>query len=366
MSTKKSIPPAGSAPRTGPVEGWLYFCCFMIFAMAVIGAITRLTESGLSMVEWRPVTGWLPPLSEAEWNRVYSLYQESPEFRHKHHWMAVDDFKRIFFWEWLHRLWGRLIGLAYAVPLLWFVARRQIPAGYGWKFAFLLALGGLQGVAGWWMVASGLIDRPSVSHYRLAVHLGLAFILFAAVWWLALDLRRARRNAADAANGPCRAASFCQKRHAVIALALMSLTIIWGAFVAGLDAGLVYNSFPLMGGQFTPPETFHAGSILNDHGWVQFTHRWLAVTAGIVTLWLAIRVTDFTLGAMVLVQIGLGIATLLTQVWLPLAALHQAGAIALLALLLYRLHAMKGTPAATKTEKAKEAEEAAKITGGTV
>lgn len=336
MSTQKS-PPAPAAPGNfAAVEYWLYLCCFMIFAMAIIGAITRLTESGLSMVEWRPVTGWIPPLSAAEWDRVYGLYRDSPEFLHKHHWMEIDDFKRIFFWEWLHRLWGRLIGLAYALPLLWFAMRRRLPPGYGMKFAGVLALGGLQGAAGWWMVASGLIDRPSVSHFRLATHLGLALILFAAVWWLALDLRRARRN------GTAVPASFCLKRHGLIALALVAVTIVWGAFVAGLDAGLIYNSFPLMGGRVLPPETFHGGSLLHDHAWVQFAHRWLAVAAGIAVLALALRTKDRALAVMIVAQVGLGIATLLTQVLLPLAALHQAGAIAVLALLLRRLHAMTG------------------------
>lgn len=310
------------------IEIWLYCVCFMIFAMAVIGAITRLTESGLSMVEWRPVTGWIPPLSEQEWQRVYDLYRQSPEFAHKHYWMEIDDFKRIFFWEWLHRLWGRLIGLVYALPLLWFWIRKAIPQGFGLKLFGLFLLGGAQGVLGWWMVKSGLADRPEVSHYRLAAHLALALVLFSMVWWTALSLRG--RSSAPVKRG--------LQMHGWGALALLAITIIWGAFTAGLDAGHIYNSWPLMNGSFTPPEGFNASSIIEQHGWVQFTHRWLAVLTGLAILVFAVRVNSPALAAMVFIQIGLGIGTLLTQVLIPLAALHQAGAMILLALLLKSLH----------------------------
>lgn len=309
--------------NTRPLIIWLYACCFMVFAMAVIGAVTRLTESGLSITEWKPVMGALPPLNEAAWEKEFALYQQSPEFAQKHHWMELADFKKIYFWEWLHRLWGRSIGIVYALPLLWFAVRRQIPAGYGWKLAGLLALGGLQGVVGWWMVKSGLIDRPSVSHFRLATHLGLALLLFGLLYWIALDLKR----------------QYVPRRQPLswLALALLAVTIIWGAFVAGLDAGLIYNTWPLMNGSFLPPEALQ--DFLHQHAWVQFTHRWLAVAAGLMVLHVAAKGRDIALGGMVLVQIGLGIATLLTQVMLPLAALHQAGAIILLALLLRRIHA---------------------------
>lgn len=304
---------------------WLYACCFMVFAMAVIGAITRLTESGLSMVEWRPLIGWVPPLNEQDWQHVYGLYKQSPEFIHKHHWMALADFKKIFFWEWLHRLWGRLIGLVYALPLLWFWANKQIRPGYSWKFFGLLLLGGAQGILGWWMVKSGLVDRPEVSHFRLAAHLALALLLFSLLWWIALGLKTNKSSGRLSVHG-------------LLSLILLSATILWGAFTAGLDAGLIYNSFPLMDNSFTPAGQASLSSMVHEQGWVQFTHRWLAVTAGLVIIGFAARMKDFALAGMVIIQIGLGIATLLTQVFIPLAALHQAGALILLALLLRALH----------------------------
>ena len=297
---------------------WLYLCCFMVFAMAVIGAITRLTESGLSITEWKPVTGALPPLSHEAWEHEFNLYKQSPEFAQKHFWMELADFQKIFFWEWLHRLWGRAIGIVYALPLLWFFIRKQIPQGYGLKLLGILALGGLQGALGWWMVASGLIDRPSVSHFRLATHLLLALVIFSAMWWVALSLNGSRRIDRLPFTLYC-------------LLLLLLITITWGAFTAGLDAGVIYNTFPMMDGGFTPPG---APDILHNHGWVQFTHRWLAVATGLAVFAFAWRTKNLWLALMVFVQIGLGISTLLTQVAIPLAAAHQAGAIILLALLL--------------------------------
>lgn len=309
----------------------------MVVAMAVIGAVTRLTESGLSMVEWRPVTGWLPPLSETEWQHQYDLYKQSPEFQHKHHWMAVDDFKRIFFWEWLHRLWGRSIGIIFALPLLWFWIRKKLPAGMGPRFALLLVLGGLQGVIGWWMVKSGLVDNPFVSPYRLAVHLGMALLIFAVLWWTVLDLIRKTTSAVP--NLSHLQTSLLP--HAATALALLCVTIVWGAFVAGLDAGMIYNSFPLMDGRIFPAEPFEALSLVAEHGWVQFAHRWLGIVTGTVIFILGWRVRDVFLMAAVVLQVGLGIATILTQVWIPAAALHQFGAIILLAALLRALHFLR-------------------------
>jgi cytochrome c oxidase assembly protein subunit 15 len=308
-----------------PLIIWLHICCFMVLSMAVIGAVTRLTESGLSITEWKPVMGALPPLNETAWQDEFTKYQQSPEFQKKHHWMELSDFKKIYFWEWLHRLWGRAIGLVYALPLLWFWARKQIPPGYGWKFTGLLALGGLQGFVGWWMVKSGLIDRPSVSHFRLATHLGIALVLFAGLFWLALDIKR----------------KYIAVRQPLswLALALLAVTIIWGAFVAGLDAGMIYNTFPLMNGSFLPPEPLQ--DFLHQHAYIQFTHRWLATGTGLLILFLAARRRDWPLGLMVCLQIALGITTLLTQVLIPLAAAHQAGAVILLALMLRHIHRAK-------------------------
>lgn len=309
----------------------------MVFAMAVIGAITRLTESGLSITEWQPVTGILPPLNEAEWMAEFELYKQTPEFQHKHFWMELDDFKNIYFWEWLHRLWGRLIGIVYAVPLIWFWVRKQIPQGYGWKLTGLLALGGLQGFVGWFMVMSGLVDQPHVSHYRLALHLGIAFIIFGLLLWVGLDLwHKDRLRAAPAPSKPHLMA------HGLAGLGLLSLTIIWGAFVAGLNAGLIYNSFPLMNGHFFPPEPFMGVSApFEQHAWVQFIHRWLAIFSAFVLLAYAWRARATALGIMVVIQAGLGILTLLTHVHLHVATAHQAGALILLTLLIVSLHKLR-------------------------
>lgn len=298
--------------------------------MAVIGAVTRLTESGLSMTEWNPVTGALPPLNEEHWLREFDLYRQTPEYTARHFWMEMDDFKKIYFWEWLHRLWGRIIGLVYALPLVWFVVKKQIPEGSGWKFSGLLGLGALQGFVGWFMVQSGLIDRPSVSHFRLAAHLGLALVLFSLMFWLALDFR----------NNPQK--SFPRTWRILAGwgvLALAAVTMIWGAFVAGLDAGMIYNEFPHMGQGLIPPDF---GNPHSSPAGVQFVHRWLAMTTLLSVLahaWIN-RDTHIAvvMGAIALMQVGLGIATLLTQVSIPLGALHQAGAMTLLAAILLTQH----------------------------
>lgn len=307
---------------------WLIACCFMVFAMAVIGAITRLTESGLSITVWEPVTGALPPLNEAAWQKAFDAYRQTPEFLHQHSWMGLEDYKKIYFWEWLHRLWGRLIGAVYALPMIWFWVRGQIPSAYKKPLLGLLALGGLQGFIGWFMVQSGLIDRPDVSHYRLALHLSMAFIIFGWMVWLAVPLWRGETAQVKRA----RPHAFT---HGIAGLCALSLTIIWGAFTAGLDAGMIYNSFPLMNGHLLPQESIHLLSPLEQQAWVQFTHRWLAVLTGVLLLSYAWRTRFYVLGAMVFVQIGLGIVTLLSQVEITPATLHQAGALILLGLVIY-------------------------------
>lgn len=322
-----------------PLIYWLIASSFMIFVMVIIGAITRLTESGLSMVEWRPLMGALPPMGETEWQRVYELYKQSPEFEQKHHWMALDDFKNIFFWEWFHRLWGRLIGFVYVLPLIWFWVRNQIPAVYKPRLFVFFILGGLQGVLGWWMVKSGLVDRPDVSHFRLAAHLSLALIIYSALIWTIFDLRRDELSLSkESAEGH----KVHKLGHAYGSLALLVVTIIWGAFVAGLDAGRIYNTFPFMDGSFLPSDVgFSVAALIHEHSWVQFVHRWIAILAAAGILTLALRHQDLWLGGMVFLQVGLGITTLLTQVSLHPAVTHQAGAVILLSLVLYRIHIMK-------------------------
>ncbi len=314
-----------------PVAYWLFFVAFMVFAMAVIGAITRLTESGLSMVEWKPLIGAIPPLNDADWAKEFALYQQTPEYKLKNAWMEIDDFKNIYFWEWFHRLWGRLIGVVYALPLLFFWVRGMIPQGFKLKLVVGLVLGGLQGFMGWYMVKSGLIDRPSVSHYRLAAHLGLAFLIFGYMVWLGLAVLGKSVNAA----------SFCLRRHGWISMVFVALTILWGAFTAGLDGGLLYNHWPMMGQSFVPMEVTHAGALLNDPAGVQFVHRWIAIVTMFVVLSFAWRVKNGPLAAMVFIQVGLGMATLFSQVHLHTAAAHQAGAFIVFGLLVAQLYKLR-------------------------
>lgn len=317
---------------------WLLICCGMVFIMAIIGAITRLTESGLSITYWKPITGVIPPLSEAQWLKELEIYRSSPEYIQKNAGMSLGDFQYIYFWEWLHRLWGRLIGLVFAIPLIVFALQKRVAEGYGLKFMGLLALGGLQGFIGWWMVKSGLINEPAVSHYRLATHLGMALLLFGLMFWMALSLLR--RDGALVM--PPINATFCLRRHGWIAFAFLCLTIVYGAFVAGLDAGLIYNEWPLMGGHFVPSEMGALQpfwlNILENHAAVQFTHRWIAMTTVILVVSFAYRMKSIWLTAAVIAQFMLGVTTLLSHVWVPLGALHQAGAIILLSVLLWQLH----------------------------
>ncbi len=332
------------------LSNWLLFCCGAVFLMIIVGAITRLTESGLSMVEWRPLIGALPPMNETEWNRVFDLYKQSPEFQKNNHWMGLDDFKNIFFWEWFHRLLGRLIGMFFALPFIFFMIKKWVPKGYVLKLCGLFILGGAQGFMGWYMVKSGLVDMPAVSHYRLAAHLSLAFLIFALMYWLALTFRKT-------AKGVIPTPDAALYGHGLVTLIVLVLTIFWGAYTAGLDAGLVYNdSYPLMGKTFIPEEVWLYNqdkpvwyNFFETHAGVQFTHRWLAAATLIAVLSFAIHAgikkrqeKCFPLiGVWVFVQFGLGLATLFSGVHLHVAASHQAGAVILLTLLITSLHAAK-------------------------
>lgn len=317
----------------------------MVLAMTIIGAITRLTESGLSITEWNVVMGAIPPLNEHAWLIEFEKYKQTPEFAHKHFWMNVDDFKKIFFWEWLHRLWGRLIGAAYAVPLCIFWIQGYIPSQYKPSLLLLLLLGAAQGFMGWYMVQSGLIDRPAVSHFRLAAHLSLALIIYTLLLWNGLSLYKMSLNKTSSTKAPR-----SLQIHGIGCLILIAATIIWGAFVAGLDAGLIYNQFPFMGKSLIPPDMWQLQpawlNIIKNHAAVQFTHRWLAITTTIITLFYAIRGIKimpeknifWLLAFIIIIQLGLGIATLLTQVNIIFAASHQAGAVALLTIITATLH----------------------------
>lgn len=321
---------------------WLYICCFAVLAMAVIGAVTRLTDSGLSMVEWRPIMGAIPPLNQEEWLRVFNLYREIPQYTEVNKGMSIDEFKNIFFWEWFHRVFGRLIGIIYFVPMVYFLITKQIPKTYLPAIFFFLFLGAMQGVMGWYMVTSGLADNTSVSHFRLAAHLGLAFVIFGLMLRSALRLTYVP-TAHTAQLSPL-------KTHINLSIFCVSITVIWGAFVAGLDAGLLYNSFPLMGQYPFPSELFDMRPIWDNfiHGpaGVQFTHRVLAIVTLFVIVGLYMKSRYFNpsiklkklfllMLALVITQVGLGILTLLSGVSIYLAAMHQATAFLLLASLIW-------------------------------
>ncbi|WP_292882932.1 COX15/CtaA family protein [Nisaea sp.] len=328
-SYSPAYPEHAAADR--PVAYWLSGVAVMVFLMIVIGGITRLTESGLSMVEWRPLIGWIPPLSEAEWYRVFSLYQDTPEFQKVNSWMTIDDFKQIFFWEYLHRVWGRLIGVAFAVPFLFLAVTGKIRRALYPRLGLLFLLGALQGVIGWWMVKSGLVDNPAVSQYRLATHLGVAFVILGALLWTVLGLLRLPGEG-----------DRHLRRHAVAVLHLIALTVIAGAFVAGLDAGLIYNTFPLMNGYVVPPDYAFAEpfwiNIFENPATVQFNHRVIAILTFAAIVWLLVRamrsgdlaprtrLSIHALAGMSAIQVALGISTLLAQVPVSLGAAHQGGA----------------------------------------
>jgi cytochrome c oxidase assembly protein subunit 15 len=329
----------------GAIAGWLLACCVLVFAMVVVGGITRLTHSGLSIVEWQPIVGTVPPLDDRAWQETFHKYQQTPEFRLVNPGMDLAGFKRIFWSEYAHRLLGRLIGAAFLLPLAWFALRKRIPRSLAWKLAGIFALGGLQGALGWYMVQSGLVDDPRVSQYRLAAHLGLALAIYAAVLWIALDLLFARGT---------ETAPRALRRFALALVALVFAMAISGAFVAGIRAGLAYNTFPLMNGRWIPPGMFVIDpwylNFFNNIATVQFDHRAIAWLLAILVPWFWVRTrraapraklaASLLLSALAL-QIALGIATLLNTVPVPLAAAHQAGALLVFTSALLAAHALR-------------------------
>ena len=304
---------------------WLFGLAAMVAAMVLLGGLTRLTGSGLSMVEWNP-QHLLPPLSEAEWRDTFAGYQATPQYRLVNQGMDLAGFQRIFWLEYLHRLWGRLIGVAVLLPLAGFALKGMVDRRLGLRLLAIFALGAFQGGLGWLMVASGLVDRPEVSHLRLAAHLVTAFVILGALLWTALEV--AIPAATDAGQG---------RKAIAAALVLVLLTVTWGGMVAGLKAGLVYNTFPLMGGSLLPGDGF---DIVFGHGAVQFTHRMLAITTVLALSALALRHRQKPLvlaAGWSWCQAGLGVATLLNFVPLPLAVAHQMGALGLFSLLVWAL-----------------------------
>ncbi|MEO0399078.1 MAG: COX15/CtaA family protein [Pseudomonadota bacterium] len=325
-------------PSTRPVAIWLFVMCVLVAGMVVVGGATRLTDSGLSITEWKPVTGALPPMSAADWSAEFEKYKAIPEYDEVNWGMSLAEFKFIYWWEWGHRLYGRFLGFAFLIPLIVFAAIGRINRPLGVRLGALFLLGGFQGFLGWWMVASGLVDRVDVSQYRLAAHLGLAVALFGALLWTALDLvtekRKRRLPGAPLAL--------------LIALAVYG-QIILGAFVAGLRAGKTFNTWPLMDGALVPPGYFVSGPRFNDlfetMAAVQFNHRIGAymLLAGAGLLFWRYRDTPnarrygFVLAG-VLLQAALGVWTVLASTPIALGLAHQLGALALLAAAIYAAH----------------------------
>lgn len=321
-----------------PVALWLFGMCAIIALMVVVGGATRLTDSGLSIVEWRPVTGAVPPLGEADWLAEFEKYQAIPEYEQVNWGMSLAEFKKIYWWEWGHRFLGRLIGIAFLLPLIFFAATKRIDRDLGWKLGGLFILGGAQGALGWWMVSSGLSERVDVSQYRLAAHLGLAVALFAAMLWIALDLVSSRRAK------PEPLAPFA----AAFAVGVY-LQMILGAFVAGLRAGRTFNTWPLMDGRIFPDGYFSGEPGLNDlfetAAASQFNHRLGAYALAIAALFLfastrksAVRGRARLVLAAVFLQIALGVWTVLAATPVALGLAHQGGALIVFAAALFLVH----------------------------
>lgn len=322
---------------------WMYTGMAMVLLMVIIGGITRLTQSGLSMVHWKPLH-FLPPLNDTQWQEEFAAYQTSPEFQHFNSHFSLSDFKQIYFWEYLHRLIGRLMGLVFFFPFLYFYVTRKIASTRLLKQLLLLfAWGGLQGFLGWYMVKSGLVDNPHVSHYRLAIHLITAFTMVSYMYWIVLELKSQKQGLQDV---------YVSKLPLVVYLFVL-VQIVYGAFTAGLKAGFVYNTYPLMQGAFFPKDAVQSFSnygllsLFENHATVQFIHRWMGFLIVLLIVVLFYKFKDkvknpFQKNALrmvlllVLVQFTLGILTLVLHVPILLAVLHQLTA-ALLLLSLVRL-----------------------------
>ncbi|NJW51652.1 COX15/CtaA family protein [Salinimicrobium oceani] len=324
---------------------WLFTGCFLIFVMVVVGGITRLTNSGLSISDYKLITGTIPPLTEEQWVEEFEFYKQFPEYKKLHYHFTLEDFKGIYFWEWLHRLIGRLIGIVFLLPFLYFLVTKQLTRPTTFKSLILLLLGGFQGFLGWYMVKSGLVDNPAVSHYRLAAHLTTAFITFAYCFWVAMDLIYPRKKEVNN--------SF--RKLVWIGMVILLIQIIWGAFVAGLDAGWIHNFWPQMTGGEWIHETVYIEqkplwkNFIEGKSGVQFVHRYLAylVVGIILYIWYRSRNLSLTLPqqrgiqwlvGLVFLQFLLGVLTLIYAVPLWLGVAHQVGAFFLLTAMTFTLH----------------------------
>lgn len=332
--TANPIPILVGKPNPFVVGYWLLIMCAMVLVMVILGGVTRLTHSGLSIVIWEPITGWLPPLTIDEWQDLFLLYKETPEFKKINYGMSLDDFKSIFWLEYFHRLWGRIIGLAFLLPFFYFLLRGWISRSLASKLIFIFMLGMAQGVLGWFMVQSGLSDRPDVSQYRLTAHLAVAIILYAYLFWIALGELYDQTMEKSIISPNLR-------RLAVANFLWLFFTMLAGGLVAGLDAGFTYNTFPLMDGKLIPDGLFENSPVyinfFENIITVQFAHRLMAIVSVILvaSLWWQARkeiasILDLwpfhVLITIVILQFFLGVATLLLVVPIHLAAGHQLGA----------------------------------------
>ena len=330
---------------------WLLTGCFLIFIMVLVGGITRLTGSGLSITEWKPIMGAIPPLNDAEWNIAFQKYQQIPQFQKINYHFDLNDFKTIFWWEFVHRLIGRLIGIVFLIPFFYFLVKRKFQKPMINKVLFLFLLGALQGFLGWFMVSSGLAERTSVSHIRLAIHLMAAFITFAFTFYYALELIYE-----DVQKKKITPESFYFKNFNGLIFSLLIVQIIYGAFVAGLHAGKLHNTFPLMSGQVIPSgmntmDSF-ASNVFDNPVTVQFIHRFMAFTLVFLCSWIFFQSKKSILNnfqrkginwllTAVLFQFLLGVLTILSQVNIVLASLHQIGAFFLFSVSIYLIYHFK-------------------------
>ena len=320
---------------------WLFSVAVLVLVMVVVGGVTRLTDSGLSITEWAPISGALPPLNEADWARAFEAYRQTTEYQQVNAGMSLQEFETIYWWEWVHRLLGRLIGVAFAIPFVILLVMREIPRRLIWRCPVLLALGGLQGLIGWWMVVSGLAGRVDVAPERLTTHLGMALLIFVGLVWTALEAA----NGEDYSRSPAG-----WSRGALGLLLLVFVQCLLGGLVAGNDAGRVFTDWPLMEGGFFPPVDWSLGAMafLHDQGLVQFMHRlggYAVFLAAGLFLYRAMRLrlsegvpaAAIALMAAVFVQMLLGIFTLMTALNPWLAGFHQAGGVIVLGLATYLL-----------------------------
>lgn len=329
------------------IAHWLFACAVLIFAMVILGGVTRLTGSGLSMVNWHPIHGMIPPITEQQWNDEFAHYRQSPEFYKINYRMTAAEFKNIFYFEYAHRMLGRFIGLFFLLPFLYFWLSKKIKAGLAPKLIIMFILGGLQGLLGWYMVKSGLVSDPHVSQYRLTAHLIAAILIYAYILWTAMGLLNSdpRIGRKDSLRP-----GFRKSVHYL--MLLLVITILSGGFVAGLKAGLIFNSFPTMDGHWIPPGLWSLNplylNVFENMVTVQFNHRLLAISTGILMLvyWLISRIHRFDratdnsfnlVAVMIIIQVMLGIGTLLLHVPVWLAASHQAGALLVFTALLFNM-----------------------------